>query len=62
MKWLWCLVVGHKKIRVTPTGDVYARPGGILPSIDGFMAFRPDVNGQYQACQRCRKVFDHVRL
>ena len=61
MKLLICLLVGHKKIRVTPTGELYARPGGILPMIDGFVAYRADPHGAYQACTRCRKVFDHVR-
>jgi hypothetical protein len=55
MKWLWCLVVGHQRIRVSPT-DVMMLPRGRLLPLDGVLSYKPDRNGRTDACARCGKV------
>lgn len=57
---LICRVIGHRTIPVSPIGIV-PRPGGILPSVDGMIAYKPDPDGGYEACTRCRKVLDKER-
>lgn len=55
MRGLWCHVVGHDDIRVREAG-IAARPGGMLPMLDGYVAYAPDANGEHLACRRCRRV------
>lgn len=33
-----------------------ARPGGMLPSLDGVIAYEPHPEGRHRACRRCRAV------
>lgn len=55
MKRLICLLRGHDLIAVTSVGLV-ARPGGMLPLLDGIVAYKPDPYGDDRACRRCRCV------
>lgn len=55
MKRIWCRIVGHDWTPVSRIG-LAARPGGILPSLDGMVAYKPDSNGRHLACRRCRFV------
>lgn len=55
MRNLWCRIVGHRTIAVREVG-VAARPNGMLPSLDGYMTYAPDPEGDRLACQRCRRV------
>ena len=55
MKRIICRLRGHQDIWVREQG-VVARPGGILPSLDGYMTYVPDVTGKHRACLRCRRV------
>lgn len=55
MKGLWCRIVGHEWTAVSEAGLV-ARPGGMLPVLDGFVAYKPDPDGDHRACVRCRLV------
>ena len=54
---IWCRIVGHRTVAVRSVGIV-ARPGGMLPSLDGAEAFRVDPEGDHLACVRCRHVLD----
>lgn len=55
MKRLICAIRGHATVRVSRVG-VVARPGGILPTLDGAVAYKPDPAGDHTACTRCRQV------
>lgn len=55
MKKLICRFRGHRDIPVKQVG-VVPRPGGIMPSIDGLVAYAPDPAGDALACIRCRRV------
>jgi hypothetical protein len=52
---LICRFRGHEDIPVKEVG-LAARPGGILPSLDGYVAYTPDDSGPHNACLRCRRV------
>jgi hypothetical protein len=52
---LICLLRGHRLTPVREVGIV-ARPGGILPSLDGLVAYEPHPDGTGRACTRCRRV------
>jgi len=52
---LWCRIVGHIDIPVREVG-LTARPGGMLPSLDGYVTYTPDPDGEHRACTRCRRV------
>lgn len=60
MRRLACLLTGHREIRVREVG-LAARPGGILPSIDGFIAYEPHPDGEHVACARCRRMLGGAR-
>jgi hypothetical protein len=55
VKRLWCRIVGHDLIPVREVG-LTARPGGMLPMLDGFVTYAPDPSGEDRACTRCREV------
>lgn len=55
MKRLMCAIRGHRPVRVREVG-VVARPGGILPSLDGYVTYEPHPDGEVLACERCRSV------
>lgn len=55
MKRLVCQLLGHNWTRVTEVG-LRARPGGMLPLLDGYVAYKHDPNGAHLACVRCRFV------
>jgi hypothetical protein len=55
VKRLLCLLRGHAPIRVAPV-DLLARPGGMLPALDGYVVYKPDPDGPRRACQRCHLV------
>lgn len=55
MSRLICLLRGHNWTPVREIGAV-ARPGGLLPSLDGFIAYKPHPDGEHRACVRCRRV------
>ena len=57
MTKILCLLRGHDDIPVREVG-VVARPGGMLPSLDGFVTYEPHPDGDHLACQRCRRVMD----
>jgi hypothetical protein len=52
---LVCKFRGHRDVRVKEAGLV-ARPGGMLPMLDGAMSYVPDAFGLHVACTRCRRV------
>lgn len=55
MKRLICALRGHNDTPVREVG-VTPRPGGILPALDGYVAYAPHVDGEHRACLRCRRV------
>lgn len=55
MKRIICWLRGHVPVRVREVG-VAARPGGILPAIDGYVVYEPAPDGDRYACARCRTV------
>lgn len=57
---LLCLLRGHDSIAVREVG-ITARPGGMLPMLDGYVTYEPDPNGDFRACRRCRRVLDGVQ-
>ena len=57
MRRLVCWLRGHDDIAVREVGLV-ARPGGMLPMLDGLVAYEPADDGRHRACKRCRRVED----
>lgn len=57
MRKLICALRGHDRVRVREVG-VRARPGGMLPSLDGYVTYAPDPAGDHEACRRCGRVLD----
>lgn len=55
MRRLRCLLTGHRPVPVRMVG-LAPRPGGMLPMLDGYVTYAPDPDGEYTACQRCRRV------
>lgn len=53
---LLCLLFGHRWVAVTRTRDMVAKPGGMLPALDGYAVYRLDPDGTSKACTRCRAV------
>lgn len=58
MRWLdvvICQVAGHRPVKVRRVGTE-PRPGGILPSIDGYAVYEEHPSGRSIACRRCGKM------